>query len=212
MKSNENRESVNENGQRVVNVSIVYRSRRRSRSPKWTGRLKPCKQDSTGVQLRIDARQIHRKASAVLTQANNERTATGATSITPALLARAKQAHANGPEHGIWIAPALRATANQVTLNDYLELVDQTGRIIKTGKRGQIPAHLKPILERLQIDVDSWLNVMFSHGKFLGTAVGALINLVTEATRRGIQWIADKTRIHQDRRKRPLPKLEPATS
>jgi hypothetical protein len=165
----------------------------------------------TGVQQRIDARQIHRKASAVLTKANNERAATGATSIAPALLARAKQAHANGPEHAIWIAPALRATANQVTLNDYLELVDQTGRIIKTGKRGQIPAHLKPILERLQIDVDSWVDVMFSHGKFLGTAVGALINLVTEATRRGIQWIADKTRIHQDRRKRAPPNLAPAT-
>ena len=65
---------------------------------------------------------------------------------------------------------------------------------------GQIPPHLKPILERLQIDVDNWLTIMLSHGRFLGTAVGALVNLVIEAARRGVKWIADKTDIHHDRR------------
>jgi hypothetical protein len=52
---------------------------------------------------------------------------------------------------------------------------------------------------------------MLSHGKFLGTAVGALVNLIAEAGRRGIRWIADKTRIHTDRRKRAPPKPQPAT-
>ncbi|MFW5882647.1 MAG: hypothetical protein ACOCVS_03340, partial [Planctomycetota bacterium] len=42
---------------------------------------------------------------------------------------------------------------NQLRLDDYLELVDQTGRIIASGKRGAIPPHLAPILQRLQIDV-----------------------------------------------------------
>ena len=32
--------------------------------------------------------------------------------------------------------------------DDYLSLVDLTGRVIKSGKRGAIPAHLAPILAR----------------------------------------------------------------
>ena len=40
---------------------------------------------------------------------------------------------------------------------DYLELVDTTGRIIREGKRGAISISLPPILQRLNIDLDTWL-------------------------------------------------------
>ncbi|WP_230515323.1 transposase [Teredinibacter turnerae] len=40
---------------------------------------------------------------------------------------------------------------------DYLKLIDATGRCIRKGKRGYMPAHLKPILERLHIDEQTWL-------------------------------------------------------
>ena len=40
---------------------------------------------------------------------------------------------------------------------DYLELVDMTGRIIRTDKRGMINAALPPILERLNLDINAWL-------------------------------------------------------
>ena len=42
-------------------------------------------------------------------------------------------------------------------LQDYLELVDWTGRAIRDDKRGAIPEHLPPILARLQIDPRYWL-------------------------------------------------------
>ena len=42
-------------------------------------------------------------------------------------------------------------------LTDYLELVDWTGRSIRENKRGVIPGHLPPILQRLQIDPKHWL-------------------------------------------------------
>jgi hypothetical protein len=42
-------------------------------------------------------------------------------------------------------------------LKDYLELVDWTGRAILENKRGYIPDHKPPILERLQIDPKHWL-------------------------------------------------------
>jgi REP element-mobilizing transposase RayT len=42
-------------------------------------------------------------------------------------------------------------------LKDYLELVDWTGRAILENKRGYIPDHQPPILERLQVDPKHWL-------------------------------------------------------
>jgi hypothetical protein len=43
------------------------------------------------------------------------------------------------------------------SLSDYLELVDTTGRIIREDKRGAIPLHLPPILDRLGIDRKTWI-------------------------------------------------------
>jgi hypothetical protein len=43
------------------------------------------------------------------------------------------------------------------SLKDYLQLVDTTGRMIRTDKRGAIPINLPPILERLSINLQQWL-------------------------------------------------------
>ncbi|MFL1485103.1 hypothetical protein [Marinobacter sp. LN3S78] len=43
------------------------------------------------------------------------------------------------------------------SLNDYLELVDYTGRIINPNKRGHIPEHQPPILKRLGLSTEEWL-------------------------------------------------------
>jgi hypothetical protein len=42
-------------------------------------------------------------------------------------------------------------------LEEYLTLVDTTGRIIREDKRGFIPHHLPPILKRLTIDWQQWV-------------------------------------------------------
>jgi hypothetical protein len=42
-------------------------------------------------------------------------------------------------------------------LQDYLGLVDYTGRAIHPGKRGAIPDHLPPILQRLGLNATDWL-------------------------------------------------------
>jgi REP element-mobilizing transposase RayT len=44
------------------------------------------------------------------------------------------------------------------SLTDYLQLVDDTGRILRNDKRGAIAMGLPPILERLGIDRKVWLN------------------------------------------------------
>ena len=43
------------------------------------------------------------------------------------------------------------------SLKDYLQLVDTTGRMIRTDKRSAIPINLPPILERLSINRQRWL-------------------------------------------------------
>ena len=40
---------------------------------------------------------------------------------------------------------------------DYMDLVDWTGRIVRTDKRGAIDANLPPILERLAIEPEYWV-------------------------------------------------------
>ena len=41
---------------------------------------------------------------------------------------------------------------------DYLQLVDWTGRIIRQDKRGSIDTNEPPILQRLSIQPDRWLH------------------------------------------------------
>jgi len=43
------------------------------------------------------------------------------------------------------------------SLKDYLELVDMTGRVLRDDKRGAIPMHLPPILQRLDLTQAAWL-------------------------------------------------------
>ena len=59
------------------------------------------------------------------------------------------------------------------TLADYIDLVDSTGRLIVTGKKGFIDENLPPILERLGVEGITWideLNQFKSKGKLaIGT-------------------------------------------
>ena len=113
----------------------------------------PESSDFTSVHERCAARQAHRAAQ-----------------LVPALSAKPTT-----PESDLWIAPIVRATIDQpddcaftaaVTLDEYLTLVDETGRIVRGDKRGAIPANLAPILDRLHINRDAWLSLMRSGGHF----------------------------------------------
>ncbi|MCU7807232.1 MAG: hypothetical protein KZQ73_05105 [Candidatus Thiodiazotropha sp. (ex Semelilucina semeliformis)] len=48
---------------------------------------------------------------------------------------------------------------------DYLELIDWAGRAIRADKSGAIPAQLAPILERLNINPEAWLNSIQNYNK-----------------------------------------------
>ena len=57
-------------------------------------------------------------------------------------------------------------------LHDYLELVDYSGRAIRDDKRGFIVQATPPILQRLGINPDAWLEAMGPKGIHMATVLG----------------------------------------
>ena len=78
-------------------------------------------------------------------------------------------------------------------LDDYLRLLDWTGRQVRQDKQGSIPSHLAPILERLKIVPEGWANMVTQFGCWFGTAAGSPDLLAAEAARRGRQWLHGTT-------------------
>ena len=88
--------------------------------------------------------------------------------------------------------PARRASDRgflPLTLSDYLQLLDWTGRQLRSGKGGAIPAHSPPILERLKIDASRWPTLVSEFSRLFRSAAGRLESLVREARRTGRQWL-----------------------
>ncbi|NRB22305.1 transposase [Shewanella sp.] len=57
-------------------------------------------------------------------------------------------------------------------LQDYLQLVDETGRIIRDDKRGSISASTSKILNRLNISPGNWIKMTSDFGKIFHGPVG----------------------------------------
>jgi len=76
-----------------------------------------------------------------------------------------------------------------LTLEEYLQLLDWTGRQVKGNQQGSIPRHLAPILDRLQTVSDGWSEMVSNLGRWFGTAAGRMESLTAEADRRGRRWV-----------------------
>jgi hypothetical protein len=72
---------------------------------------------------------------------------------------------------------------------DYLELVDWTGRAIRSDKRGHIPAGQPAILDRLGIDGDQFIHYSERLLKEFGTAVGAPAAMADLCARRQTKYL-----------------------
>ena len=150
----------------------------------------PEESDHTSIQMRIQARQRHAKQQKLSQQISDPE------QLSDSLISQGLH-QANHPEEGIWLAGISECKPPQLhnplfTLDEYCQLVDETGRCLAAGKRGAISPHLLPILERLELDVNAWFKALSTAGRFLGTAVGSLATRAQEALRRGVNWIADK--------------------
>lgn len=82
-------------------------------------------------------------------------------------------------------------------LEDYLELVDWTGRAIHPDKRVSIDDRLPKIMQRLNIDPDAWQLTMRPHGNVFGRAMGRLNHLRLHANTLGQCWVRGLRRAEQ---------------
>ncbi len=63
------------------------------------------------------------------------------------------------------------------SLSSYLDLVDYSGRAIRNDKRGAIPENLAPILERLNLEPDTWIDELKGFKSVGFSAVGTVDQL-----------------------------------
>lgn len=74
-------------------------------------------------------------------------------------------------------------------LEEYVELVEWTGRLVHPAKRGSIPDAQPPILERLGLDGDAFIGLAATFLKEFGHAVGAPARLVLLCERRQTKFL-----------------------
>ncbi len=80
-----------------------------------------------------------------------------------------------------------------IQLDKYLAILDWTGRQIRGATRLAIPNHLPPILERLGLKSDGWVETVRKFGRLFKTAVGRPDALTELARRRGKGWLQGRT-------------------
>ncbi len=76
-----------------------------------------------------------------------------------------------------------------LTLDEYLQLLDWTGRQVRADKRGAIPDQLAPILERLQVSASCWVDLIAGFGRWFRRTVGSPPSMANECQRRGCRWL-----------------------
>ena len=63
------------------------------------------------------------------------------------------------------------------------------GRQLRAGKRGMIPDQIAPILERLGVIGEGWVETVRQFGRRFKTAAGRSESLAALAVRRGEAWL-----------------------
>lgn len=101
-----------------------------------------------------------------------------------------------------WLCPIAPAVAStnptsapslsflDMTLSDYLQLLDWSGRQLRENKRGVIPARLAPIFDRLGICEDHWRTTILEFGRLFRRAAGKADSLLAKVASSGLHWLA----------------------
>ena len=88
---------------------------------------------------------------------------------------------------------ALRRGILHISTAEYLDLVDKSGRLLKSGKRGAIDADLAPILLRIGLKPDAWLDTITRFESRFRLAAGLLSSLRSFADQIGRRWLTGLT-------------------
>ena len=98
-----------------------------------------------------------------------------------------------GPDRGA-LDPDRAIASLPCTLNDYLELVDWSGRAIARGKRGAIDTNLPPILKRLKLRPEAYLRFIRRDPETrFGHFIGAVESMKSLAQQFGKRFLKGQT-------------------
>jgi hypothetical protein len=83
-----------------------------------------------------------------------------------------------------------------MTTTEYLDLVDKSGRILRSDKRGAINAGLAPILLRIDSNPEAWIDTVSRFGSKFRLAAGLVSSLRSFAHQLGRRWISGVAAAH----------------
>jgi hypothetical protein len=75
-----------------------------------------------------------------------------------------------------------------MAFEDYLQLLDWTGRQGRKDKRGKIPASVAPILQRLGINGSMWCDLVWNFRRYFGNCAGSPASMREDAESHGRRW------------------------
>jgi len=75
------------------------------------------------------------------------------------------------------------------SLTDYFELTEWTGQVIREDKKGHIPSHIQPILQKLGVQQENWTTQVKNFGRNFGRVVGPASQLSSISSQQGLWWI-----------------------
>jgi hypothetical protein len=113
-------------------------------------------------------------------------------STIEAQTSRVVQSESNPPVDS-WLCPITSGPQRRGILSisetQYFELVDQSGRILRQGKRGSIDPELAPILSRIGAKPEAWIDTISNFGSKFRVAAGKLVSLKNFAKKIGVHWL-----------------------
>ena len=136
-------------------------------------RIRQWRNEGTYSEAR-DVTQSERGNEGTMIQGEGE----GAESPTPVVMTPFVGSHKD--EHAAGIP---------FSFTDYITLMDWTGRAIRDDKRGAIPAHIAPVLERLGIEEKQWLPTVKHFGSRFCWAAGCVESLREFSRSVGASWL-----------------------
>jgi REP element-mobilizing transposase RayT len=140
----------------------------------------------TSICDRIAAEQARVELAAVAKQADGERSEEAREAIL-GLQARARRDQWLRPLEGIFGQGAGGALG--VSLEQYLELVDWTGRSLRQDRQGAIPGELAGILERLGVEQERWCASVEGYGGLFARVAGHWLRIREAAQQAGLRWL-----------------------
>jgi REP element-mobilizing transposase RayT len=97
----------------------------------------------------------------------------------------------------LWLCPiqsdSLRRGILSMSTAEYFDLVDKSGRMTRSDKRGAIETDLAPILLRIGVNPEAWIDTVSGFGAKFRLAAGLLPNLRKFADQLGRRWLSGVT-------------------